>query len=160
MDIYDVDPSAKRIPQVKRITTFLALFAELGLVYFALEFLFEWLWPARHGIERIWGMIVKAVFWAFLLSLTFPFKKLGQYQIVVDEDEISTRSFTAMSWLSSRTIPRSEVRTLVERRNGLLISRYNRIGTFFWGGIWIPKQIADYEYLKRLVSSWRVVNFT
>ena len=111
MDIYDVDLAAKRIPKTKRIVTFLALFAEFGLVYFAIEFLFEWLWPARHGREWIWGMVAKALFWAFFMSLTFSFKKPGQYQIVVDEDEISTRNFKTMSWLSSRTIRRSEVRT-------------------------------------------------
>ena len=42
----------------------------------------------------------------------------------------------------------------------MIVSRYNRVGTFFWGGILIPKNLAYYEYLKRLVSSWKSASFT
>ena len=158
MDIYNVDLATARISTAKWFARFLALFVQFGLIYFAVMFVLEWFWLRHNGRDTIRGFTFKVFFWALFMSLSFSFRKPGQYQIVVDEAEISTKNFRSMSWLSSRTIRRSEVRTLIERPNGLLISRYNRVGTFFWGGIWIPKQLADYEYLKRLVFSWKVVD--
>jgi hypothetical protein len=159
VDIYNVDLATARIPRGKRFRRFLAMFAIFGPVYFAIEFAFEWLWPVHRGRDRTFGMAIQAVLWGFAMSITFSFRKGAHYQIIVDEDEISTKNFKSMNRLSSRTIPRSQVRTLIEKRNGLMISRHNRVGAFFWGGIWIPKQLADYEYLKRLVSSWKVAKF-
>jgi hypothetical protein len=155
VDIYNVDLATARIPRGKRFRNFLAMFAIFGPVYFAIE----WLWPARSGSDRTLEMAVQAVLWGFGMSIMFSFRKGAQYQIIVDEDEISTKNFKFMNRLSSRTIPRSHVRTLIEKRNGLMISRHNRVGAYFWGGIWIPKQLADYEYLKRLVSSWKAAKF-
>ncbi len=94
------------------------------------------------------------------MSLTFTFRKAVQYQIVVDDEEIRTGNFTSMNWLAARTVRRSEIKTAFEKRSGMIVSRYNRVGTFFWGGILIPKNLAYYEYLKRLVSSWKSASFT
>ena len=127
---------------------------------FAIELGTKWLWPAHGESGSILGMVFTAIFWGLVMSKTFVFRKAASYQILVDEDEISAKNFKSMNWLSSRTIRRLQVRTVIEKREGLIISRYNRVGTFFWGGIWIPKQLADYEYLKRMVTSWRAATAT
>jgi hypothetical protein len=79
----------------------------------------------------------------------------ANYQIVVEEDEITTRNFNSYNRMFSKTIRRGEIRTVVEKKQGLLISSRGRVATSFLGGIWIPKQLADYEYLKRLILNWR-----
>ncbi len=99
--------------------------------------------------------LIYAIFWAFGMSLFFLFKKANEYQLIVDDEEIRATNFRQNNFLFTRSVRRGEVTTIVEKERGLLISRHGRIGTFWWGGIWIPKQLADYEYLKRLVVSWR-----
>jgi hypothetical protein len=154
VDIYNVNLGVMRIPKRKRLEDFLVLLAICGSTYFAIE----WLWPGHHGKEKFLGMIIQAVLWGLGMSVMFSFKRGAEYQLVVDEDEeeISTKNFKSNSRLFSRTVRRGQIRTVVEKDKGLLISRHSRVGTFFWGGIWIPKQLADYEYLKRLVLSWKV----
>ena len=99
-------------------------------------------------------MLVQATLWASFMTIAFTFLKVGHYQILVDDEEMST-NFKSRNHLFSRTVRRGEVKTLIQRRHGLLISEHNRIGTYFWGGVWVPKELADYEYLKRLAMSWK-----
>jgi hypothetical protein len=101
--------------------------------------------------------LVQAIFWAFGMSLFFLFKKTNEYQLIVDDEEIRATNFRQNNFLFTRGVHRGKVRTIVEKERGLLISRHGRIGTFWWGGVWIPKQLADYEYLKRLAASWQAL---
>jgi hypothetical protein len=159
VDIYNVNLGVMRISKRNRLGNFLVFLAISAPLYFAIE----WLWPGHHGKDEVLGMEFKAVFWGFGMSVMFSFHRRGlfgsaEYQLVVDEDEgeISTKNFKSNNRLFSRTVRRGQIRTVVEKEKGLLISSHNRVGTFFWGGIWIPRQLADYEYLKRLVLSWKV----
>jgi hypothetical protein len=38
----------------------------------------------------------------------------------------------------------------------LRISKHGRIGTWFWGCIWIPKALPEYEDVRNLALSWKV----
>jgi membrane-bound metal-dependent hydrolase YbcI (DUF457 family) len=154
VDIYNVNIAKTRIPRVQRFGSFLGLFAMYAMCYFAVEWAIHWLWPRDRNSASALGMLVTAVIWATLMSTVFSSLRPVEYQIMVDEDEISTGNFKSWNQLFSRSIHRGEVKTVIERKKGLLISRHNRIGTFLWGGIWIPKQLDDYEYLKRLISGW------
>jgi hypothetical protein len=156
VDTYSIDLAAVRVPRAKRFTWLLIQFAILVPLYFFVLLASQWLFHLHRETDRV-GMIIQSVIFGFCMSLLSSFRKGAQYQIEVDEEAIRTKNFSSNNWLSSRAIRRGEVRTLIERRNGLLVSRHNRVGTFFWGGVWIPKQLADYEYLKRMVSSWRVL---
>lgn len=130
------------------------MFLLYAVGYFAVEWATHWLWHRDSDSGSAFGMLVTAILWATIMSTVFSSLKPAEYQIMVDEEQIRTGNFKSWNQLFSRSIHRSEVKTLIERKNGLLISRHNRIGTFLWGGIWIPKQLADYEYLKRMVSGW------
>jgi hypothetical protein len=155
VDIYNVSMAANRIPKVKRLGSFVALFAIYVPAYFVVELATHWLWPGHRRSDTASRMVVTAVVWGLLMTIALSFRKAAEYQIIVDDDEISTKNFNSRNRLYSRRVHRGQVRTLIEKRQGLLISRHNRIGTFFWGGLWVPKQLADYEYLKRLVSGWK-----
>jgi len=90
------------------------------------------------------------------LKVAIPIESWSKYQIVVDDDEITTRNFNSYNWMLCKTIRRREICTVIEKEQGLLISRKGRAATrYLFGGIWIPKHLADYEHLKRLVLSWK-----
>lgn len=77
------------------------------------------------------------------------FLKKTWREIVVTEKEI--RGVTPTSF---RTVRKGHVRTISERRGGVLVSERTRFGLFLWGGLWIPKTLPEYEHVRALVESW------
>jgi hypothetical protein len=159
MEIYNVDLTEAMANRHRRVRMFFILFACFAPSYFALE----WLWRS-HSRPTVTAMAIQAIFFSLVMSAIQSSRSnwlsasesWSTYQIVVSDDEIVTRNFNSFSRLYSKTIRRGEIRTVIEKEQGLLISRRGRAATrYFFGGIWIPKQLADYEYLKRLVLSWR-----
>jgi hypothetical protein len=155
VEIYDVGASLLGSPKPKALVRFIKLFVLWAPIYFLFYILIEWVWPGyseRVGVKRI---VIQALIWACSMSLFFSFKKANEYQLCVDDEEIRATNFRENNRLFARCVRRGQIRTIVENERGLLISGHGRIGTFFWGGVWIPKQVADYEYLKRLAVSWQ-----
>lgn len=160
MEIYNVDLTEAIASKHRRVRMFFIFFACFAPTYFALG----WLWHS-HPRPTVTEMAIKAIVFSFVMSaiqssrsywLSIS-KSWSTYQIVIDDDEIVTRNFKSFDRMHSKTIRRGEIRTVIEKEQGLLISRRGRAATrYFFGGMWIPKQLADYEYLKRLVLSWRV----
>jgi hypothetical protein len=150
VDIYNVNRSVVRVPKRYRLRNFLVLFAIYAPIYFAIL----WLWTGHHGKNEIVGTVIQSVLWGIGMSMIFSTRAEYQLMVKEDEGEIST-NFKSINRLFSRTVRPGQIRTVVEREKGLLISRHDRVGTFFWGGIWIPRPLADYEHLKRLVLSWK-----
>jgi hypothetical protein len=78
------------------------------------------------------------------------------YTLVVSDDSI-----TVVYPTSEKTVRKAEVKTVSETRGNTLrggalrISKYGRLGTWFWGCIWIPKALPEYESIKALALSWR-----
>ena len=114
---------------------FLILFPFTGAVCFALE----WLCP-NHPAPKVTEMVIKAILFSLVMSainssrrwrLSIT-KSLANYQIVVEEDEITTRNFSSCNRMLSRTIRRVEVRTVIEKEQGMLISSRNSVATSFW----------------------------
>jgi len=105
-------------------------------------------------MQMISMALIQSIF--FAISMSFFYKRtLTGYEIVIDDDEIRTRNFRISNYLFARTVRRGQIRTVIERRKGLLISGRSKIGTFLWGGIWVPKTLAEYEFLKSLALSWK-----
>jgi hypothetical protein len=158
MEIYNVDLTHMPVARHRRLRLFLIYFAFCAPAFFVGEWLlFD---RAERGISR---MAITAVLFSLALSVVnsspkgmLSTRSWRKYQIVVEEDEIKTRNYESWNWMFSKTIRRSEIRTVIEKEAGLFISSHDRVGTFLWGGIWIPKQLADYEYLRRLMSHWKV----
>jgi hypothetical protein len=169
MEIYDVQlrDEDRLTKPPSRLLVFLLSWVIYGAVYFAME----WLWPDQ-SIALLWqghrllaaavkvGMMITPMsllmtFWfsskSFRLSITQPWQA---YQIIIEDDQIRTRNFDSYNWMLSKTIERGSIKLVVEKEKGLLISSRDKLGTFLWGGIWIPKRLADYEYIKRLISNW------
>jgi hypothetical protein len=158
MEIYSVDLNEAVGSKYRRARVFLIVFACTTPIYFALE----WFWP-RHATPSVTGMVFQAIFFSLVMSAVQSSRtgwlsvsrSWANYQIVVEEDEITTRNFNSYNRMLSRTVRRTEIRTVVEKKQGLLISSRGRVATFFFGGIWIPKQLANYEDLQRLILNWR-----
>lgn len=159
MEIYNVDLGEALGSKYRRTRMFFIVFACTAPIYFALE----WLWPRHNPAPHVTEMVIQAIIFSLVMSAALPSrtrwlsitKSWANYQIVVEEDEITTRKFNSYNRMFSKTIRRGEIRTVVEKKQGLLISSRDRVATFVFGGIWIPKQLADYEYLKRLMLNWR-----
>ena len=159
MEVYNVDLVEDIASKHRRVRIFFTLFASAAPVYFALE----WFWHSRPK-PTVAEMAIQAIFFGLVMSaiqssrsrwLSLS-KSWSKYQIVVDDDEITTRNFNSYNWMLCKTIRRREICTVIEKEQGLLISRKGRAATrYLFGGIWIPKHLADYEHLKRLVLSWK-----
>lgn len=60
-----------------------------------------------------------------------------------------------------RKVHRGRIKTIQEwktnflRDGGLMLSDRGRFWTFLWGGIWIPRALPEYEYLKRVAKMWK-----
>ena len=159
METFSVNLNTVRLSKSDRFKKFLMLFVICGSIYFAVECL----WPTRFWTVSSRGKLVQAVLWGLMMSACSAYWGLPgvatEYQIAVDENEIRSQNFKRMGRIYSRTISKAEVKTLFERRYGLLVSRHGLLETLMWGGVWIPKQLAEYEYLKRVVESWRAATW-
>jgi hypothetical protein len=126
---------------------------KIGVPYAALCFAIEYFWPGKSVRESLVSMIVSAIFQAAIFALILAASgstMLSKYEITVSEEEMSAKGSVI-----PRSVHRGKVRTLIERRRGLMISERGRVGTFLWGGMWIPREINEYELLKDLAVSWK-----
>jgi hypothetical protein len=130
-------------------------------VFVACQLLFEMLWPSsppghllRHSIE--------AVVLGTVIGLTFSLrlsKQFATYSVAVSDASITCTWDS--SFLPERSIGRNEAKTIVETDGGFLaepglrISKYGRFGTWFFGGIGIPKGLPEYKYVRDLTLSWK-----
>ena len=159
MEIYDVNLGDKRIAKPTRWRMFLILFAVTAPICFVMHLI----WPTHGKSEAVGEALFFAIPFSLLMSLIYSTRKMrlyitrswASYQIVVEDDQISTRNYASQSWMLSKAIHRGEIRTVIENEHGLLISKHDRFGTRMWGGIWIPNRLPDYEYLKRMITEWR-----
>ncbi len=106
----------------------------------------------RNSIEAL----VAAVFGGIISLRVSP--RLTTYTVVVSDDCVTC---AWDSWLlPRRAIRKEQAKTIVEtsagilRAPGLRISKYGSVGTWFWGCVWIPKAIPEYEYARSLIFNW------
>jgi hypothetical protein len=111
------------------------------------------LWPPffKLGLGTVAGI---GVLWS--LSMAW-FGGWSAKYIVGDSYELSVSNdcLTGKTNLTKHTVRRGEVRTVIERSNGLAVSCRNRTGTYLWGWVWIPRELPEYEQLKILAQSWK-----
>jgi hypothetical protein len=151
VQIYKISAEVVNASRGKTYMKVLKMAALYAPIYLAVG----WLWPSLHGRDGLTWLIVNACFQGLLVAGIWVWllrRSLRRYEISVDDEEIRVKFF-----MSIRSIHRGKIRTLLERKEGLLISGRNRIGTFLWGGIWVPRQLPEYEELKRLAESWKTL---
>jgi hypothetical protein len=154
---YRVTPELAGLNSKRKLIIFLIT----GGAVVAFQLLFEMLWPSsppghllRHSIE--------AVVLGTVLGLTFSLrlsKQFATYTVAVSDACVTCK--WDFSFLPERSIGRNEAKTIVEidggflAKPGLRISKYGRFGTWFFGGIGIPKGLPEYEYVRDLTLSWK-----
>jgi hypothetical protein len=150
------------------------LFDKSDIVY-ALT-LFVALVPARFIGYRFWTsagqprsiswMLVNSSIFASLFAVSMTIcqavrtawfrRKERQYELAIEGDEMRSKYLVPFfGHMAGRYVRRGQIRTLIERNRGLTVSKYSRVGTFFLGGVWIPKTLPEYEFLKSLAISWK-----
>jgi hypothetical protein len=153
MKTYNVTPELAGISGKRKVFRILlggASFAVLWAICFQLLFPN----PTRGLSASLVDVVTIGVIWAGLDAVLFM-KRRFTYDVVVTDDLI------AIGPRPKRLIRKDEVRTVSECDGnflvapGLRISKYGSIGTWFWGGIWIPKTLPEYESVKSLALSWQ-----
>jgi hypothetical protein len=97
MEIYNVDLGEALGSTYRRARMFFIVFACTAPIYFALE----WLWPRHHRAPNVTEMMFQAIFFSLAMSTILSSRTRWlsitnlwtNYQIVVEEDEITTRNF-------------------------------------------------------------------
>jgi hypothetical protein len=127
--------------------------------YVSMDLAWRWL-NLSHPRESMPSTILRSVFQGTIVGLAFIWieqaQREKQYELVVDEHQMSTR----YSFFSHPRVRRDQVRTIIEKRSGLFLSERSRIGMGFLGGLWIPKTLPEYESLKSLALSWKTKSRT
>lgn len=130
----------------------------MGGLLAATDMMLGALWPSSmssgHPLEGIIGAVISGIIFAFV-SVALIKRNLN-YRVVVSDDYI-----TAVHSRYERSVRKNEVKTVAESDGNVLtapslrISKYGRFGTWFWGGIWIPRALPEYEYVRNLALSWK-----
>lgn len=166
MPIYTVDLETLGLKNDVPAKATLKMSLLIFVIGLPLRFSADCLWPIG-GRQSLPMSFLDSILFAFVCAIgvgaVFLFllrgQKLEQYELIVDGDGMQSKSpFPVLFKYSnfSGRIHRGQVRTIVERKCGLIVSERNRFGTwFFGGGVWIPKQLPEYESLKLLAIGWK-----
>jgi hypothetical protein len=142
----------------KKLLTFLLSFSISALALFALKVLVNH-FSLQSGIL---GMALESLAVSFFLTVWIYRRREElrlHYELVIDDDVIRL-NFGSDKALYCRSVNREKIQTLVESEKRLLVSEHGRVMTFFLGGVWVPRKLPDYEYVKRLVTNWQDMDET
>ena len=128
-----------------------------GVLFAALQMLFSILWPPStppHRLEDSIRAVIGGTIFAPLFVLLM--RRMLTYEVAVSVDCITLHRFGFQ-----RSVRRDEARTITESSGSafvapaLRVSKHGRLGTWFWGCIWIPKAVPEYEYVRELALGWK-----
>lgn len=146
--LYHVKP--EQAPFTKRIARTTHGFATTLIAAFVFH---RWWFPqtAFETGERFLDAIVAA-------GIFFTFDSVRRkYDIEVTDEAISTRN---RRYSGDRKVQRGRIRYLREQRGtilrepGLRLSEHGAIRRFFFGYVWIPAELPQYEEIKSKAFSW------
>jgi hypothetical protein len=116
-------------------------------------------WHLHSGEHlKLWSF-VEAVISGVVVALLTELWEAGRnfpYTLVVSDDCIRVVYLGR-----EKSLRKNEIKSVKEtegnafRLAGLEISKYGRLGTWFWGSIIIPKALPGYESVRSLALSWR-----
>lgn len=156
--VFKANPQELGFRKIKPTREILVVFA-VGLLVFSVE-------DFLLSSQSISAFLLHSLLWTVAFTLVV-FARLplvrkktrsDHYQLVIGEDEITMNldySTLIVRLALKKHIRRGQIKTIVERKSGLTVSKRNRIGTFFLGGVWIPKKLPEYEFLKSLTMGWK-----
>jgi hypothetical protein len=140
---------SKQMP--KRILLFVVCIAAAEIIGF-------W-WNAHRGEHPKLSSFVSSGFVGIVTALLTDLwerQRKFPYTLVVSDDCIRV-----VYPSGEKSLRKDEIKSVTEteggtfRVPGLRISKYGRLGTWFWGCITIPKALPEYESLRSLALSWR-----
>jgi hypothetical protein len=149
MTVYQVTPEMAGFSGKRRVLSGLlsgGLFGVFGVIG-------HFLWPSFFSGTLI-DFFISAIIVAFL-SIAFDARKFD-YKVFVSDDSITTVRFRR-----HRSVRKNEVKMVIESEGNVLfapslrISKYGWFGTWFWGGIWIPKALPECTAIRDLALSWK-----
>jgi hypothetical protein len=155
VDVYSLPTDAQKTSRSRLFAQVLICFAFCSVGYFVLDVY----WPFSHQTRSFAGSATKSLMWSALMTLFMVIRSAGHkapYNITVDGDLIVVKGLGGF-----RKVHRGEIKTIVEwkpnffRDGGIMLSDRGRFGTFMWGGVWIPRTLPEYEYLKSVAEMWK-----
>jgi hypothetical protein len=149
MPIYRPDTRTDRVRTPNAPANIIVLTA----IYFTFRLAFDLIWPSSDRNTNMNHFMVSAIGWSFLsavITVLYAKLQLRQYELWLEDDRVRVRS----KWFD-RSVRKGEIRTTIERRDGLLISSRGRIGMFFCGGVLISRMLPEYDQLQDMIESWK-----
>jgi hypothetical protein len=132
----------------KPTTRLLVIAAIYAPVYFVVHVANQRAWAPAYARPGLASNLILTAIQTIIFSCAivwFTERRVTELEIFVDDDRICVRN---------QCITRGQVKTVVERKNGILLSDRGRLATYLFGGVWIPRQLPAYEHLKSLALSW------
>jgi hypothetical protein len=155
VEVYSVPAGAQKASRSRIFAQGLTAFAFCFTIYFLIDLC----WPFSHETRNLPGSLTKALIWSAFMTIFMAVRMSGNrgpYNITVDGDVIVQKGLGGF-----RKVHRGQIKTLVERKTnflrdgGLILSDRGRFGVFMWGGVWIPRTLPEYEYLKNVAEMWK-----
>jgi|GEM_PF-6123072 len=149
MPIYRPDT---RTDRVRTPNTFANIIV-LTVIYFTFRLAFDLIWPSSDHSTNMNRFMASSIGWSFLcaiITVLYAKLQLRQYELWLEDDAVRVRS----KWFD-RSVRKGEIRTMIERRDGLLVSSRGRVGMFFCGGLLISRMLPEYDQLQNMIESWR-----
>jgi hypothetical protein len=166
MDTYKVRMKSPRVNPKYKIIAVLCFAAFFFLLRFGWIILSPTPSEMSRGLPSVAIEIgILSLFWA-LAMVFFKSARVPNYKLLVDEESITgVTEYTGwMRWFVKRTtVRKSRVRTIFEIKatafhpGGLGISERSMLGTRMLGFVFLPKELPEYDGLRRLVEGWRSV---
>ena len=148
MPIYRPDT---RTDRVRTPNTFANIIV-LTVIYFTFRLAFDLIWPSSDQSTNMNRFLVSGIGWSFLsaiITVLYAKLQLRQYELWLEDDTVRVRS----KWFD-RSVRKGEIRTAIERRDGLLVSSRGRVGMFFCGGLLISRMLPEYDQIQNQIESW------
>ena len=149
MPIYRPDTRTDRVRTPNAPANIIVLTA----IYFTFRLAFDLIWPSSDRNTNMNHFMVSGIAWSFLcavITVLYAKLQLRQYELWLEDDAVRVRS----KWFD-RSVRKGEIRTTIERRDGLLVSSRGRVGMFFCGGLLISRMLPEYDQLQDMIESWK-----
>ncbi len=128
----------------------------MGAIYIAVSVVAGLRWP--NPGQPLVGQVVESIITGVLFALAMSFFTWLQFNFAL---EVSPDLIGVRWAFFSRKLRKGEVKTVIETRPhllappGLRISKYGPLLTRFWGGIWIPKALPEYDEIRNIALTWK-----
>jgi hypothetical protein len=166
MDTYEVKAKSPRVNLKYKFIAVFCFAALLFLIRFGWSILSPTSSEVRLGLQRV---AIETGVWSLLLGLGMVFFRSASppnYKLLVDEKSMTwVMEYTGwMRWFrTSRrwTVREGRVRTIFEIKatpyhsGGLGVSERSMLGVRMLGCVFLPKDLPEYDDLRRLVEGWR-----